>query len=121
MAMGVVDVFETFSLVLILVAFALFVRLAFKARSLGGFRFQLSIFLLIWVFSEVPHILGTLGLISTASYSDIGLDLHATSMAVFAVFVGWRSLKFLTIHPFPATGALSVPTDPRKGIKGGME
>ena len=121
MAFDIIDVFETFSLIMILAAFAIFARLAIKGKSLGRFRFQLSIFLLIWVLSEVPHILGTLGLISTASFSDIGLYLHATSMGVFAVFIGWRSIKFLTVHPFPATGALSVPTDPHKGIKGGME
>ena len=113
----ITSVFETISLVLILVAFAIFARLAIKGKSLGSFRFQLSIFLLIWVLSEVPHIAGTLGLISTAAYSDIGLYLHATSMAVFALFVGWRSIKFATL-PIPPTGSTSVATEPPKQIKG---
>lgn len=117
----IIDVFEIFSLILILVAFAIFARLAIKGQSLGSFRFQLSIFLLIWVLSEIPHISETLGLLSTASYSDIGLYLHATSMAVFALFVGWKSLKFITIHPPPPTGAVSVPTEPPKRLKGWME
>lgn len=118
MASDLIDAFETFSLVMILIAFAIFARLAIKGRSLGGFRFQLSIFLLIWVLAEIPHIGETLGLLSTASYSDIGLYLHATSMAVFALFVGWRSLKFITIHPIPPTGAVSVPTKPPKVLEG---
>ncbi len=117
----VIDVFEIFGLVLILVAFAIFTRLAFKAKSLGSFRFQLSIFLLIWALSEIPHVGETLGLVSVASYSDLGLYLHATSMAVFALFVGWRSLKFITMHPIPPTGAVSVPTEPPKRLKGWME
>jgi hypothetical protein len=118
MAYDMVNVFETFNLVLILVAFAIFTRLAFKGKSLGNFRFQLSIFLLIWVLSEIPHIAGSLGLISTAAYSDIGLYLHATSMGVFAFFVGWRSTKIATLHPKPPTGALAVPKEPPRGIKG---
>ena len=46
---AVIAVFETFNLVLILLAFVIFTRLAFKGKSLGNFRFQLSIFLLIWL------------------------------------------------------------------------
>ena len=118
MAYDIIDAFETLNLVLILVAFAIFTRLAFKGKSLGNFRFQLSIFLLIWVLSEVPHIAGSLGLISTAAYSDIGLYLHATSMGVFAFFVGWRSIKIATLHPNPPTGTLAVPKEPPRGIKG---
>jgi len=94
MAFDIIYVFETFSLIMILIAFAIFARLAIKGKSLGSFRFQLSIFLLIWVLSEIPHIGETLGLLSTASYSDIGLYLHALSMGVFALFIGWRSVSY---------------------------
>ena len=114
----IVPFFESLSLILILLAFAIFTRLAIKGKSLGSFRFQLSIFLLIWVLSEIPHILGTLGLIDTASYSDTGLYLHATSMAVFALFVGWRSVKFFTLHPTPPAGTVALPTEPPKVIRG---
>ena len=118
MPVDALAIFETFNLVLILVAFAIFIRLAFKGRSLGNFRFQLSLFLLIWVMSEIPHIATSLGLIAIAGYEDAGLYLHAVSMIVFALFVGWRSLRFATFHPPPATGALSVPTERPKVLKG---
>jgi len=118
MEFDIIDLFETFSLVMILMAFAIFARLAIKGKSLGSFRFQLSIFLLIWVLSEIPHIGETLGLLSTASYSDLGLYLHALSMGVFALFIGWRSLKFITPHPIPPTGAVTVPTKPPKVLEG---
>jgi len=111
-------VFETINLVLIFFAFAIFIRLALKGKSLGSFRFQLSIFLLIWVISEIPHIAGSLGLIATTGYEDIGLYLHAASMGVFALFVGWRSIKIATLHPAPPTGVVKLPTEPPKGIKG---
>src|SRR6266481_6560233 len=99
----IIAMFEIFNLALILIAFAIFTRLAFKGKSLGNFRFQLSIFLLIWVLSEIPHIAGSLGLIVTTGYDDIGLYLHALSMGIFALFVGWRSIKFATLHPTPAS------------------
>jgi hypothetical protein len=118
MSFDIETVFETINLVLILFAFAIFIRLALKGKSLGSFRFQLSIFLLIWVISEIPHIAGSLGLIATTGYQDIGLYLHAASMGVFAMFVGWRSIKIATLHPAPPTGVVKVPTEPPKGIKG---
>jgi hypothetical protein len=114
----IVDIFETFNLALILLAFAIFARLAFKGKSLGSFRFQLSIFLLIWALSEIPHIAQTLGLLATTSYDDLGLYLHAAAMVVFGLFVGWRSLKFARIHPAPPTGALAVPAVRPEVLKG---
>ena len=118
MAADIVETLETFNLVLILVAFAIFARLAIRGKSLGNFRFQLSIFLLICVISEIPHIAETLGLIVTTGYEDIGLYLHAMSMGVFALFVGWRSIKFATLHTTAPAGAVSIPKEPPKGIKG---
>jgi hypothetical protein len=114
----VIVIFETFNFILILLAFAIFTRLVFKGKSLGNFRFQLSVFLLIWVISEIPHIAESVGLIATTGLEDIGLYLHAVSMGVFALFVGWRSIKFISLHPTPPTGALPVRTEPPKGIKG---
>jgi hypothetical protein len=114
----IIVIFETFNLLLILIAFAIFTRLAFKGKSLGSFRFQLSTFLLIWVISEIPHIAESVGLIATTGYEDLGLYLHALSMGVFALFVGWRSLKLVTFHPAPPTGTLSVPVEQPKGLKG---
>jgi hypothetical protein len=118
MGLDIIEVFETLSLVMILAAFAIFARLAIKGKSLGTFRFQLSIFLLIWVLSEVPHIGETLGLVSTARYSDVGLYLHALPMGVFALFVGWRSLKFVTVRPIPPAGGVSVLIKPPRVLEG---
>ena len=112
---------EVYSFIGIVLAAFIFTRLAIKARSIGNFRFQLSIFILIWVAAEIPHVLDSLGLIDVSSYLTIGLMLHLVSMIVFAVFVGLRSLRFL--HPphgarsfFPETsltGPLKGPSPPR--------
>ena len=90
---------ETFTLVGILISGAIFARLAFKAKSLGSFRFQLSLFMLVWVGAEVPHVLETLGLIVVGSLDTIGLAAHMISMAIFAIFVGTRSVNFLRLRP----------------------
>jgi hypothetical protein len=112
-----IAMFETFNLVMILIAFAIFGRLTFKGKSLGGFRFQLSIFLLIWVVSEIPHIGESIGLLTVGAYEDTGLYLHAASMGVFAIFVGWRSLKFLSFHPPATISTVSLPSDTPKVLK----
>jgi len=112
-----ITIFETFNLVLILIAFAIFARLAFKGKSLGGFRFQLSIFLLIWAISEIPRISESIGFLAATGYEDTGLYLHAASMAVFAIFVGWRSFRFLSFHPPAPITTVSLPTDTPKVLK----
>jgi len=113
----IIAMFETFNLVLILIAFAIFARLGFKGKSLGSFRFQLSIFLLIWVISEIPHIAESIGFLAATGYEDTGLYLHAASMAVFAIFVGWRSFRFLSYNPPAPITTVSLPTDTPKVLK----
>jgi len=112
-----IALFETLDLVLILIAFAIFARLALKGKSLGSFRFQLSIFLLIWVISEIPHIAESVGFLAATGYEDTGLYIHAASMAVFAIFVGWRSLRFLSFHPPASITTVSLPTETPKVLK----
>ncbi len=99
----IVEIMENFSLAGLVVAFFVFSWLAIKARSLGSFRFQLSIFMLIWILAEVPHIATTLGLVSDLGFGLYGLTLHMISMFSFALFVGARSYKFLRMP------ALSLP------------
>jgi len=103
--------FETFSLVAILLAGLIFTRLAFKAKSLGSFRFQLSFFILIWVVAELPHVASTLGLVSEDAYGLFGLTFHLLSMAAFAIFVGIKSFDFFKPTP-PMPPSTSLPTTP---------
>src|SRR5689334_6478782 len=93
----IATVMELFTLGGIIVSGGIFTRLAIKAKSIGSFRFQLSLFMLVWVVSEVPHVLQTLGLIDANPYDSFGLAAHMTSMAIFALFVGVRSANFVRI------------------------
>ena len=113
----IVQIAETFTLLGVLLAFAIFARLALKAKSIGGFRFQLSLFILVWVIAEVPHITETLGLTSVGSFGDFGLAVHMVSMAAFAMFVGLRSYGFLKMKPV----ALMPPPIPRRDVTGALE
>ena len=97
---------ETFTLIGVILASAIFARLALKAKSTGSFRFQLSIFILIWAAAEIPHIVETLGLISVGSFDDLGLAVHMTSMAAFALFVGLKSYGFLRMRPIQPMPAI---------------
>jgi hypothetical protein len=108
-------VMEVFTLVVILASAVVFGRLAIKARRIGSFRFQLSIFILVWAVAEVLYVGGDLGLVTIGDYDTLGLAFHFVSMAAFAVFVGARSFKFLQVkpaqpprpaQPVPLTGAM---------------
>jgi hypothetical protein len=92
---------EIFTFVGILVAAAIFARLAVKAKSIGSFRFQLSIFILIWALAEVVYVGQDIGLLNASGLDTLGLAFHFASMAAFAVFVGTRSFKFLKVKPAP--------------------
>ena len=108
----VATIAETFTLIGILVSGIIFTRLALKSKSLASFRFQLSIFMLVWVGSEIPHVLQTLGFLGTGSYDDLGLTFHMVSMGIFAVFVGSRSANFLRVKSpvQPLSRPPSLPT-----------
>src|SRR2546426_6619438 len=98
----IITMFETLNLVLILIAFAIFSRLAIKGKSLGSFRFQLSIFLQIWVISEVPHIGESIGLLTAGGDEDTRVYLHAASIAGFCLFVGVGCVQFPFFPPPPS-------------------
>ena len=112
----IATVMELFTLAGIIVSGGIFTRLAFKAKSIGSFRFQLSLFMLVWVASEVPHVLQTLGLIDATPYDSFGLAAHMTSMAIFAVFVGARSASFFRFKP-PALPTPITPVLPRGAVE----
>ena len=90
-----VETMELFTGLGLILAFLVFTRLAIKAKGTGSFRFQLSIFMLIWVMAEIPRVANSLGIISTAGFGLYGLAFHMISMFTFALFVGAKSYLFL--------------------------
>ena len=112
-----IQAMETFSLLGVLLAFILFTRLAVKAKSLGSFRFRLSLFMLIWVLAEAPHIANTLGLISAVGYETYGLTFHMLSMMAFALLMGAKSIAFLRT-PVQTHLRVNPPAVPQPATRG---
>ena len=115
-----IESMELFFGIGIIIASIIFVRLAIKAKNIGAFRFQLSLFILLWVMAEAPRVLSTLGLISTAGFGLYGLTLHMASMFAFALFIGAKSYRFLHAKPpFPSSieGATNLPRPPTGKIE----
>lgn len=108
---------EIFTSVMIILSAIVFTRLAFKSKGLGSFQFQLSIFVIIWVIAELPHIGSTLGLIDDTSYATFGITFHFISMAAFAFFVGIRSIQFLHPHQTPPSNPANIATPSMSPIK----
>ena len=105
--LGFSEIGEIFTLIGIFLSAAIFLRLALKGRSLGSFRFQLSIFILIWTGAELPNAAATLGIIPDTTYALEGLFLHMLSMAAFAVFVGIKSFAYFKPRPLPSPPAIA--------------
>jgi hypothetical protein len=84
---------EDMTLVLLLISIGIFGYLALKSRNIRSFQFQISIFILIWIASELTNVLLETGLISLpSSFQEIGYELHVVSMVFFAIFIYGRYL-----------------------------
>lgn len=106
----IIEAAEIFTSVMIVLSAIIFTRLAFKSKSLSSFQFQLSIFVLVWMIAELPHIGSTLGLIDDTSYATFGITFHFISMAAFALFVGIKSIQFLHPHQTPPSNPVKIAT-----------
>ncbi len=116
-----IEAFETYSLIMVLLSFAVFTWLGVKAKSIGSFRLQLSIFMLTWAVSEIPHIAGTLNLFSTVGYEMVGLTLHLISMAAFSLFIAVRSYGFLRTQPPTISTTTQQPPMPQRTEDGNLD
>ena len=106
---------EPLTLFLILASTAFFVMMAVRARSLGSLQVQLSIGLVVWATSEVPHIFGTIGLVDIqAAYADFGLWFHFLSMFILASFIAIRSPRIFA----GVRGIQTIESAAFKGLMG---
>ena len=76
------------TLYLLFVALGIFVWLAWRSHSPSSFRFQISIFILIWIGGEFVTTLyesGSIGL--SLELHDLGMQIHLVSMILFALIM----------------------------------
>ena len=84
-------VMNSVTIILLLVAFGIFVWHAARSRNIRSFRFQISIFIVIWVLGEIAGILQDNGIIILSSLQrEIGLEIHVVSMVFFSMMLWIR-------------------------------
>jgi hypothetical protein len=86
---------DTLSLLLILASFLIVAFLAYRAKTIRSFQFEMFVVLLVLVLSEVPKILGQLSVINIAGIETIGLEIHTVSMVFLSAFIALRAAKYL--------------------------
>lgn len=81
----------------LIIALILFARLAFKSKSLSTLQAQLSIFLIIWIISELLRSFQLLNIISaSASLQLLGLEIHTVAMVAFGAFLLFRYYRVIS-------------------------
>ena len=79
------------TIILLLIALAIFVWQAARSKSIRSFQFQISIFLVIWIFGEIVGNLEDNGIIVfPALQGNIGLEIHVVSMVLFGLMLWLR-------------------------------
>lgn len=81
----VFDIMSNFTLYLLFVALGIFVWLAWNSHSAKSFRFQISIFILIWIGGEFVTSLYESGSFDFPfELHYLGMQIHLVSMILFA-------------------------------------
>ena len=79
------------TIILLLIALAIFVWQAARSKSIRSFQFQISIFLLVWILGEIVGNLEDNGIIVfPALQGNIGLEIHVVSMVLFSLMLWLR-------------------------------
>jgi hypothetical protein len=81
------------SLILIVVAFCLITLLSMRSSTIRSFQFELFVFVLVLFITELPYILGNLGLLNMLTLEYPGLVFHSVSMGFLSFFILARSYK----------------------------
>ncbi|MGI0092461.1 MAG: hypothetical protein ACREBS_12210 [Nitrososphaerales archaeon] len=101
----------------LIIAFALFVRLAIISKSLSSLQAQLSIFLIIWIFAELLRALLVIGILAaTEQLQLLGLEIHTASMVAFGGFILFRYYR-ITSSATPANISLEWHSKPKEDPK----
>ena len=79
------------TIILLLIALAIFVWQAARSKNIRSFQFQISIFLVVWILGEIVGNLEDNGIIVfPALQGNIGLEIHVVSMVLFSLMLWLR-------------------------------
>ena len=79
------------TIILLLIAFGIFVCQATRSKSIRSFQFQISVFLIVWILGEIVGNLEDIGInLFPALQGDFGLEIHVISMVFFSLMLWLR-------------------------------
>ena len=79
------------TIILLLIALAIFVWQVSRSKSIRSFQFQISIFLVVWILGEIVGNLEDNGIIVfRVLQGNIGLEIHVVSMVLFSLMLWLR-------------------------------
>jgi len=79
------------TIILLVATLSIFVWLAARSKDIRSFRFQISIFIIIWILGGVADILQDSGIAAMSSLQgDIGLEIHVASLVFLSIMIWLR-------------------------------
>jgi hypothetical protein len=79
------------TIILLLIAFGIFVWQTTRSKSIRSFQFQLSLFLVVWILGEILGNLEDVGIIVFPGLQgNLGLEIHVVSMLFFSLMLWLR-------------------------------
>ena len=93
----IVEFFDTvtsnITLILLIVSLGIFGTLAVQSRKIKSFQFQMSVFIMIWISSEIIGVLARAEILNVSIYESVGHLIHLASMAAIGV-IFWMRFYF---------------------------
>lgn len=81
------------TLILLVISLGIFGFLAIQSRKIKSFQFQMSIFIMIWLASEILGVLARAEILNVSGFESIGHQIHIVSMASISV-IFWMRFYF---------------------------
>ncbi len=78
------------TLILLVIALGIFGGLALQTRGIKNFQFHMSIFIMIWIVSELVGVLAKNDIVNISVYEDVGNQIHLASMAAISIIFWLR-------------------------------
>ena len=78
--------FGNLMLVLLIIAFGIFVWLTAKSRNVKSFQFQISLFIVIGIVGEIVDLIVDEGVIKLFS-NELGIYIHVIAMVMFSTMI----------------------------------
>jgi len=90
----IVELFDAITsnitLILLIVSLGIFGTLAVQSRKIKSFQFQMSVFIMIWISSEIIGVLARAEILNISIYESVGHQIHLASMVAISIIFWMR-------------------------------